>query len=144
VGGYRGGKTFQETSAADLDFMLDLNLRTAFNVCQAALPYIKAQGSGKIINVAARAGLAGVKNQSAYSIAKSGVIRLTESLSAELREAGINVNCLLPSAMDTPQNREAMPKADFSRWTPPEAVAEVILFLASDSARAVHAAAIPV
>ena len=144
VGGYRGGTPAYEISPADLDFMLDLNLRTVFNTCRAVTPFMLAQGSGRIINVAARSGVAGVKNQSAYSIAKSGIIRLTESLSAELREAGINVNCLLPSAMDTPQNREAMPKADPSRWTPPEAVAEVILFLASDAARAVHGAAIPV
>ena len=71
----------------------------------------------------------------------SGVV---ESLSAELKHQGINVNCVLPGTIDTPQNRESMPKADHSRWVPPEAIADVILFLASDAARAVTGAAIPV
>jgi NAD(P)-dependent dehydrogenase (short-subunit alcohol dehydrogenase family) len=72
------------------------------------------------------------------------VIRLTESLAAELRDANINVNCVLPGTLDTPENREQMPKSDFSRWVPPEAIADVILFLASDAARAVQGAAVPV
>ena len=80
----------------------------------------------------------------AYSISKSAVVRLTESMSAELKRKGINVNCVLPSTIDTPPNREAMPTADHSRWVKPEALADVILFLASDAARAVHGAAIPV
>ncbi len=144
VGGYRGGKSTAETPPDDLDYLLNLNLRTVFNACRAVAPFMQAQRSGRIINIAARSGLAGIKNQSAYSMAKAGVLRLTESLSAELRESGVNVNCLVPTTIDTPQNRESMPKADFSRWTPPEAVADVILFLASDAARAVHGAAIPV
>jgi NAD(P)-dependent dehydrogenase (short-subunit alcohol dehydrogenase family) len=79
-----------------------------------------------------------------YVISKSAVIRLTESMAAELKEAGINVNCVLPGTLDTPQNRRDMPKADHSRWVPPAALADVILFLASDAARAVHGAAVPV
>jgi NAD(P)-dependent dehydrogenase (short-subunit alcohol dehydrogenase family) len=80
----------------------------------------------------------------AYSASKSAVIRLTENMSAELRDKGINVNCILPSIIDTPQNRADMPKADPRRWVAPEALADVVLFLASDSARAIHGAAIPV
>jgi NAD(P)-dependent dehydrogenase (short-subunit alcohol dehydrogenase family) len=79
-----------------------------------------------------------------YSASKSAVIRLTESMSAELRDRGINVNCVLPTIIDTPQNRKDMPKADPRRWVAPEALAEVVLFLASDAARAIHGAAIPV
>jgi NAD(P)-dependent dehydrogenase (short-subunit alcohol dehydrogenase family) len=102
-----------------------------------------ARQQGKIVGVAARNGLQGGKNASAYSAAKSAVIRLTESLSAEVKASGINVNCILPGTIDTPQNREAMPNANHSRWVLPEDLANVILFLASDAARAVHGAALP-
>jgi NAD(P)-dependent dehydrogenase (short-subunit alcohol dehydrogenase family) len=80
----------------------------------------------------------------AYCASKDVVIRMTEAMAAELRGSGINVNCVLPSIIDTPENRAAMPKADVNRWVTPEALAEVIAFLASDSARAIHGAAIPV
>jgi NAD(P)-dependent dehydrogenase (short-subunit alcohol dehydrogenase family) len=103
-----------------------------------------ASRSGKIVNIAALAGLAGKANMGAYSASKSAVIRLTESMSAELRDKGINVNCILPSVIDTPQNRADMPGADPRRWVAPEALADVVLFLASDQARAIHGAAIPV
>ena len=79
-----------------------------------------------------------------HSASKSAVVRLTESLAAELKHNGINANCVLPGTIDTPQNREDMPSADHNRWVPPEAIADVILFLASDAARAVQGAAIPV
>jgi NAD(P)-dependent dehydrogenase (short-subunit alcohol dehydrogenase family) len=144
VGGYRGGNLFHETPDDAWEFLLDINLRTLRNTCRFVLPHMLSQGAGRIINVAARSALVAGKNNSAYSAVKSAVLRLTESLSAEYKEAGINVNCILPGTIDTPQNREAMPKADFSRWTPPEAIADVVLFLASDAAREVHAAAIPV
>jgi NAD(P)-dependent dehydrogenase (short-subunit alcohol dehydrogenase family) len=102
------------------------------------------QGSGKIINVGARPGIKGSKNASAYSASKSAVIRITESMAAELRGEGINVNCVLPGTMDTPQNREAMPNAKHEDWVPLEAVADVVMFLASQEARAIHGASIPV
>jgi NAD(P)-dependent dehydrogenase (short-subunit alcohol dehydrogenase family) len=103
-----------------------------------------AAGGGRIVNVAAGAALRGGARMGAYAAAKSAVIRLTESMSAELKDRGINVNCVMPSIIDTPQNRAAMPDADASRWVAPEALAEVMLFLASDRARAIHGAAIPV
>jgi NAD(P)-dependent dehydrogenase (short-subunit alcohol dehydrogenase family) len=102
------------------------------------------RGSGRIVHVAARAGLSGGANMAAYSASKSALIRLVESLSAELRHKGINVNCVLPGTLDTPQNRQEMPNADYSKWVPVEALADVIAFLASDAARAVTGAAIPV
>jgi NAD(P)-dependent dehydrogenase (short-subunit alcohol dehydrogenase family) len=101
-------------------------------------------GHGRIVNVGANAALHGVAGMGAYCAAKSAVIRLTEAMSAELREQGINVNCVLPTIIDTPENRSAMPKADPRRWVAPADLAEVILFLSSDAARAVHGAAIPV
>jgi NAD(P)-dependent dehydrogenase (short-subunit alcohol dehydrogenase family) len=102
------------------------------------------QGSGKIVNVAARAALAGSANHAAYSASKAAVVRLTESIAAEVRSQGINVNCVLPSTIDTPENRSAMPKADTDKWVKPEEMAKVILFLASNAASEIHGAAIPV
>jgi NAD(P)-dependent dehydrogenase (short-subunit alcohol dehydrogenase family) len=102
------------------------------------------QGHGKIVNVAARAGQLGISGQTAYAASKAAVISLTESMSAELRRKGINVNCILPGTIDTPENRRAMPDANAGRWVAPESLASVILFLASDAARDVHGAALPV
>ncbi len=144
VGGYRAGHPVHETPVETWDFMLSLNARVAFILSRAVAPPMLAQGAGKIIHVGARAALAGAANAAAYSASKAALVRLVESQAQELRHAGINVNCVLPGTIDTPQNREAMPKADHSRWVAPEAIADVILFLASEEARAIHGAAIPV
>ncbi len=144
VGGYRAGTPVHETPVETWDFLMNLNARTVFLTCRAVVPQMIAQGSGKIVNVGARAALAGRKNMGAYSAAKTAVVRLTESIAAEVKRYGINTNCVLPGTIDTPPNREAMPNADYSRWVQPEALADVILFLVSDAARAIHGAAIPV
>ena len=123
--------------------LLDL-VRGASSIRQAFIPHMLRQEQGKVVNVAARACLAGIKNQAAYSAAKSAVIRLTESMSAELKGRGINVNCVLPHTIDTPENRQAMPNAAHEKWVSPEAMAGVILFLASEAARPIHGACIPV
>jgi NAD(P)-dependent dehydrogenase (short-subunit alcohol dehydrogenase family) len=142
AGGYRGGTPVHETPLAEWDFLLNLNARTVYIASSAVIPAMLRQGRGKIVNVAARAALQGAAKLGPYSASKSAVIRLTEAMSAELKNSGINVNCVLPSTIDTPENRQAMPKADPSRWVQPEALADVILFLASDAARAIHGAAI--
>jgi NAD(P)-dependent dehydrogenase (short-subunit alcohol dehydrogenase family) len=144
AGGFRGGRPLHKTPLSDWDLMIDLNARSVFITCQAAIPHMLSQGYGRIINIASRAALSGEAFLSAYSASKAAVVRLTESMAAELKEAGINVNCVMPGTIDTPQNRAAMPSADFSKWVAPEAVADVILFLASDGARAIHGAALPV
>jgi NAD(P)-dependent dehydrogenase (short-subunit alcohol dehydrogenase family) len=144
VGGYRAGTPVHETDLETWEFMLMLNARTAFLLGQAVVPAMLQRKQGRIVNVAARAGLSGSANKAAYIVSKSGVIRLTESMAAELKHDGINVNCVLPGTIDTPQNRDAMPNADHSRWVPPEAIADVMLFLCSDAARAVSGAAVPV
>ena len=144
VGGYRAGSPVHETSLEAWDFMLNLNARTAFIASRATIPYMLQRGSGRIVHVAARAALKGGAKMSLHSVSKSAVVRLTESMAAELKRRGINVNCVIPGTIDTPQNREAMPDANHSRWVTPEAIADVILFLASDGARAVQGAAIPV
>lgn len=144
AGGFRMGTPVHETPLTDWEFLLNLNAKSVFLVSRAAIPYMLAQEAGKIINVAAQAGLAGKAKMAVYVASKSAVIRLTESMAAELIESGINVNCILPGTIDTPQNRAEMPKADFNKWVAPAAIADVMLFLASDSARAVTGAAVPV
>jgi len=144
VGGYQGGVPVHQMTVADWDKMLTLNARVAFIISRAVVPLMLQAGGGRIVHVAGRAALAGSAGVAAYAAAKSAVVRLTESLAAELREHGINVNCVLPGTIDTPANRAAMPDADFSRWVAPEAVGEVILFLCSPAARALYGAAIPV
>ena len=144
AGGYRAGTPVHETPLEAWDFMLNLNARTVFIASRAVIPHMLRQGSGRIVNVAARAALKGGAKMAAYSVSKSAVVRLTESMAAELKKEGINVNCVLPGTIDTPQNRQAMPNADHSRWVKPEAIADVIQFLASDAARVVQGAAIPV
>ena len=144
AGGFRMGQPVHETSDETWDLMLGLNARSVINCARAVVPGMLAAGGGKIINVGAIAALSGKANMAAYIASKSAVIRITESMAAELREKGINVNCILPSTIDTPQNRKDMPKADPKRWVAPEALAEVVLFLASDAARAIHGASIPV
>lgn len=144
AGGFRMGQPVHETADETWDLMLDLNAKSVINTARAVVPGMLVAGRGKIVNIAAMAALDGKENMGAYSASKSAVVRLTESMSAELRGKGINVNCILPSIIDTPQNRAAMPKADPRRWVAPEALADVILFLASDAARAIHGAAVPV
>jgi NAD(P)-dependent dehydrogenase (short-subunit alcohol dehydrogenase family) len=144
VGGYRAGAPLHQTPLDTLDFMLNLNARSVFVSCQAFIPSMIENNYGKIVNVSARPGLIGVRNAAAYSASKSAVIRLTESISSELKHKGINVNCVLPGTIDTPQNRQATPDTDFNRWVSPESIADVILFLVSDVSSAIHGAAIPV
>jgi len=144
VGGFRAGTPLHETPLETLDFLLNLNARSVFIASRAVIPHMLGQRFGKIVSVAARPGLRGGAKMAAYSASKSAVIRLTESMAAELKGHGINVNCVLPGTIDTPQNRQAMPEADPSRWVKPEALADVILFLASDAAREVHGIALPV
>jgi NAD(P)-dependent dehydrogenase (short-subunit alcohol dehydrogenase family) len=144
VGGFRGGTPLHKTPIETWDFLMGLNARTVFFTCRAVIPHLIEGGSGKIVNVAARAALSGSANMAVYTASKSAVLRLTEAMAAELKGKGINVNCILPGTLDTPQNRQERPGEDYSRWVTPEAMADVIVFLCSDAARAVHGALIPV
>jgi len=144
AGGFRMGPAVHETSDQDWNFLFDLNTRSLLHTVRAVTPSMLAAGGGKIINIAANSALKGVAQMGAYCASKDVVIRITEAMAAELRDSNINVNCILPSIIDTPENRAAMPNADFARWVAPEALANVIVFLASESARAIHGAALPV
>lgn len=144
AGGFRAGKKLEEMTDEDWHFLFDLNARTIFNSCRAVIPAMRKHGRGRIINVASRAALSGEAGASIYSASKSVVVRLTESMAAELRDAGVTANCVLPGLIDTPANRAAMPNADFSAWVSPESIAAVIAFLASDEARDINGASIPI
>jgi NAD(P)-dependent dehydrogenase (short-subunit alcohol dehydrogenase family) len=144
VGGFRGGKPVHETDIAEWDFLYDINVRTTLNACRAVIPYMLQAQRGRIITIASRNAFQGGANYAAYSAAKTAVLRLSESMAGEYKARGINVNCIVPGTIDTPQNREAMPKADFSTWVPPEDIANVIAFLLSDEARSVTGTAVPV
>ncbi len=144
VGGFVGGIPTAELEEDRWDFMMNLNLKSVFLCCKTAIPHMTAQGYGKIINVSARAGLKGEAGLSAYCVSKGGVRTLTESLAAEVMDSGVNVNAIMPSIMDTPANREAMPEEEHDRWVAPADVAKVISFLTSDDATIINGAAIPV
>ena len=137
-------ETLEDGSLDTWDFLYNVNLKTAVATSKAALPHL-LQNRGRIVNIGA--GVAVTKagaGMGPYAASKAGVIKLTETLSEEVKDRGMTVNAILPSVIDTPQNRTDMPNADFSRWVSPSAIAEVIVFLLSDEAQAITGAAIPV
>jgi NAD(P)-dependent dehydrogenase (short-subunit alcohol dehydrogenase family) len=127
-----------------LDRMLALNLRSGYALARAAVRVMLKQGRGTIVNVAAKAALDHPGGAAAYAASKAAALALMGSLAAELKGTGVRVNSILPSIIDTPANRQAMPKADFAKWRTPEEIARVILFLCSGEAAAVHGAAVTV
>lgn len=144
AGGFKMGEPVHQTSDTSWNFLIDLNVRCLLNTVRAVVPQMLDGQGGKIVNVGAAAAQKGARGMGAYCAAKSAVIRLTESMSAELREQGVNVNCVLPTIIDTAQNRVAMPDVDPRQWVAPQDLAQVVLFLASPAAMAIHGAALPV
>ena len=144
AGGFAMGDSAFDPASEQWDRMFRINVDTLRNATMAAVPLLLARGGGAIVNIGALGALSGQAAMSAYCCAKSSVMKLTESLSDELRHKGINVNAVLPSIIDTPPNREGMPEADFSQWVSPGQLADVICFLASDAASGIHGALIPV
>ncbi len=144
AGGFAMGDHAFDPSSRQWDTMFKLNVDTMRNATMGAVPLLLAGGGGAIVNIGALGALSGQAAMSAYCCAKSSVMKLTESLSEELRHKGVNVNAVLPSIIDTAQNRKDMPDADFSRWVSPAQLAEVICFLASPAAGGIHGALIPV
>lgn len=144
AGGFAMGDTAYDPDSGQWDSMFRINVDTMRNATMAAVPLMQGKGRGAIVNIGALGALQGQGAMSAYCCAKGSVMKLTESLSDELRAGGINVNAVLPSIIDTPPNRRDMPDADFDSWVAPEKLAEVICFLASPLASDVHGALIPV
>lgn len=141
-----GGFVWQTTDDAEPAWarMFALNVTTALNASRAALPHLKASAEGRIVNVGANAALKSAAGMGAYAASKAGVHRLTESLAEELKDTAVTVNAVLPSILDTAQNRKDMPDADPARWVAPADLARVMLFLASPESRAITGALIPV
>lgn len=144
IGGYAAGKPMWETDTRTFQLMLTLNLRTGHNLAKAVVPAMLRRKSGAIVNIAAKAAFDHAAGAAAYASSKAAALALFDCLAQDLKGTGVRVNSVLPSIIDTEPNRKAMPDADFSRWPKPEEIAEVILFLCSDSARVVHGAAVPV
>ncbi len=139
VGGFAGGALL-DTDRALWDRMLAMNLTSVFVAARAVAPHMVAAGRGRIVTIAARAVMPPVGGFIAYTVSKAGVIAFTQALAAELRGRGVTVNAVLPSTMDTPGNRAAMPDADPASWVPVESVADAIAFLARDESRHVTGA----
>lgn len=144
VAGGFAWETLEDGSVQTWDRLYEMNLRSAVVACHAVLPHLQQAGGGRIVNVGALAAQKAGAGMGAYAASKAGVARLTEALAEELKDRGIAVNAVLPSILDTPANRAAMPDADASRWVAPDALSAVIAFLLSDDARAVTGACLPV
>ncbi len=144
VGGYAGGVKLWDLETKVFDAMLALNLRSGYALSRAVVPTMLTQKHGAIVNVAAKAAFDHGAGASAYAASKAAAVAMMDSLAADLKGTGVRVNSILPSIIDTAANRQAMPNADFAAWPKPEEIAQVILFLCSDSASVVHGAAVPV
>ena len=144
AGGFRMDGSVHETGDDAWQAMHDVNVRTLLNAVRAVVPRMLEAGRGSVVNVGSATALKAAAAMAPYAASKAVVVRITEAMSAELKPHGINVNCVLPTTIDTPQNRVSMPDADPSRWVAPADLANVIVFLASDDARAIHGAALPV
>jgi NAD(P)-dependent dehydrogenase (short-subunit alcohol dehydrogenase family) len=143
VGGYIGGKNITELDELDWDKMMDINLKTAFLISRHVIPIMITNRYGKLVHVSSRTGIRAEGNDSAYAASKSGLIRFVESVSQEVKKSNININCILPTIIDTEANRKAMPNADFTKWINPEDLSNVILFLCSDDSKIINGSAIP-
>ena len=144
AGGYSGGPKLWEIESAVLERMLDLNLRSAFVTSRSVLPILLRQGRGCIVNVAAKAAVDQPGGAGAYVASKAAALAMMHSLAMDLKGTAIRVNSVLPSVIDTAANRRDMPRANFATWTKPEDIAQVILFLCTEDARALNGTAIPV
>ncbi len=143
VGGFATGRLL-ETDTAVWHRMVAMNLTAAFLLSKAVLPHMMEQGSGRIIHVAARAAVDPFPGAAAYIVAKAGLVALIRTLALETAGTGITVNGILPTTIDTPANRTAMPGADTAQWVQPESIARLLLFIASPEARQLNGALIPI
>jgi NAD(P)-dependent dehydrogenase (short-subunit alcohol dehydrogenase family) len=144
AGGWSGGKPVWESTPEQWDRMLALNLRSAFLLSRAVVPLMLETGWGRVVHVSSKSAVTPQAKRAAYAVSKMGLVTLTEVVAAELKGTGVTANVILPSVIDTPANREGMPKADPSKWVPPERIAATMRFLCSDAAGSINGARIPI
>lgn len=144
LGGFGGGQTVAETSDKTWDGMMNLNLRAAFCAMRAVLKPMTAAKYGRIVAVGSRAAVEPMPNFAAYSVSKAGLVALVKNVAAEGKDVGITANVVLPSIIDTPLNRKAMPQADFSTWVQPGSIAKTLVWLASKAAGDISGAVVPI
>jgi NAD(P)-dependent dehydrogenase (short-subunit alcohol dehydrogenase family) len=143
VGGYIGSKSVAELDEKEWDLMMNMNLKSAFLISKNVIPQMISSKNGKIVHISSRFGLKSIGYDSAYAASKSGLIRLVESLSEEVKDFNINVNCIMPSIIDTEKNRIIMPNADHNKWVKPRDLASIVLFLCTEEGKVITGAAIP-
>jgi NAD(P)-dependent dehydrogenase (short-subunit alcohol dehydrogenase family) len=144
IGAYAGGSPLWQTPPDVFDRMFSLNVRSGYVLSRAVVPVMLKQGAGSIVNVSSRAAFDHAAGAAAYAASKAAALAMIDALAADLKGTGVRANTVLPSIIDTPANRTAMPGADFGSWPKPEDIARVILFLCSDEAKLIHGAAVPV
>ncbi len=144
AGAFHMGERAYELTDATFDKLMDANAKTVLHMTRAVVPGMVERGAGKVVNVGAYAAQQAPAKMNAYTAAKAAVLRLTESLAEEVKSKGVNVNAVLPTIIDSDENRQAMPKADPAKWVNPERLAETIVFLASEAAGDIHGAGLPV
>lgn len=144
MGGFAGGKPVHETHDETLDRMLEMNLKSAFYMTRAALPHMRNQGGGRILAIGSRAAVEPAPQAGAYAASKAALVSLIRTIAAENKDRCISANVILPGAMDTPANRKSDPLADYSKWVQPAQVANLLMWLAADSASQISGAVIPI
>jgi NAD(P)-dependent dehydrogenase (short-subunit alcohol dehydrogenase family) len=144
IGGWGGGRPVGDTPVEQWEWMLELNLRSAFLISRAVLPHMLDAGWGRIVHTSSKSAVVPRPKQAGYAVAKMGVITLTEVIAAEVKGTGVTANVVLPSIIDTPDNRRSMSGADMSKWVPPQHIAATMRFLCSDAAASVNGVRIPV
>jgi NAD(P)-dependent dehydrogenase (short-subunit alcohol dehydrogenase family) len=144
VGGWAGARDVEETDDLRFERMIDLNLRSAFIAVRAAIPYLREAGVGRIILMGSRAVVDTPSGQVAFNIAKAGVVALAKTVASELDQTDVTANVLMPSVIDTPATRAALPFADYVSWPTPDEIAAVIEYLLSPASQVINGADIPV
>lgn len=144
VGGFAGGQSVADSDDATFQRMFDLNVNSAFHILRAVIPHMRSAKSGRIIAIGSRAAEAPGAGVGAYSASKAALVSLIRTVAIENKDAGITANTILPGTIDTPANRQAMPKADTSQWVQPASIADLILWLCGEGGKDVTGSAIPV
>lgn len=144
VGGWTGGRDVEDTDDIRFDRMIDLNLRTSFNMARSAIPLLRQAKWGRIVMIGSRAAIEPPSGQATYNLAKAGVVALTRSLAQELGDSQVTSNVIMPSMIDTPAFRRAVPYADYVDWPTPDEIAAVVSFLVSEESSVINGAMVPV